>query len=45
MWYWRRMEKIGWADRVRNEVVLYRIKEERNILHAIVRRAIGLVIF
>jgi hypothetical protein len=22
MWCWRRMEKIGWTDRVRNEVLL-----------------------
>jgi hypothetical protein len=22
MWCWRRMEKIGWTDRVRNEEVL-----------------------
>jgi hypothetical protein len=27
------MEKIGWTDRVRNEVVLLRVKEQRNILH------------
>jgi hypothetical protein len=32
MWCWRRMEKISWADRVRNEEVLHRVKEERNIL-------------
>jgi hypothetical protein len=38
------MEKITWADLVRNEEVLYRIKKERNILHALVRRLIGLVI-
>ena len=25
MWCWRRMEKIIWADRVRNEEVLHRI--------------------
>jgi hypothetical protein len=31
------MEKISWADRVRNEV-LHRVKEERNILHTIKRR-------
>jgi hypothetical protein len=37
MWCWRRMEKIRWADRVRNEV-LHRVKEERNILHTIKRR-------
>ena len=27
------MEKISWADRVRNEEVLQRVKEKRNILH------------
>jgi hypothetical protein len=32
------MEKISWADRVRNEEVLHRVKEERNILHTIKRR-------
>ena len=31
------MEKIGWTDRVRNEVP-ERVNEERNILHAIKRR-------
>jgi hypothetical protein len=35
MWCWRRMEKISWTDRVRNEEVLHRSKEERNILHEI----------
>jgi hypothetical protein len=35
---WRRTEKIVWNDRVRNEEVLRRIKEERNILHTIQRR-------
>jgi hypothetical protein len=24
MWYWRRMEKIGWTDHVRKESVLKR---------------------
>ena len=32
---WRRMEKISWTDRVRNEDVLLRVKEQRNILHEI----------
>jgi hypothetical protein len=32
------MEKIIWTDRVRNEEVLHRVKEERNILHTIIRR-------
>jgi hypothetical protein len=29
------MEKISWADRVRNEEVLLRVKEQRNILREI----------
>jgi hypothetical protein len=32
------MEKISWTDRVRNEEVLHRAKEERNILRIIKRR-------
>jgi hypothetical protein len=35
MWCWRRMDKIIWTDRVRNEEVLYRVKEKRNTLRAI----------
>jgi len=35
---WTRMEKISWSDRVKNEEVLQRFKEERNSLHAINRR-------
>jgi hypothetical protein len=38
MWCWRRMEKISWTDRVRNEEVLLRVKEERNIIHKVKRR-------
>ena len=38
MWCWRRMEKISWTDRVRNEEVLHRDKEQRNILHTVTRR-------
>jgi hypothetical protein len=37
MWCWRRME-INWTDRVRNEEVLHRVKEERNIVLTIKRR-------
>jgi hypothetical protein len=40
MWCWRRTEKISWTDRVRNEEMLYRVKEERNILHTQKRRKI-----
>jgi len=35
IWFWRRMEKISCTDHVRNEEVLLRIKEQRNILHEI----------
>ena len=31
MWCWRRMEKISWTDHVRNEEVLLRVNEQRNI--------------
>jgi hypothetical protein len=33
IWCWRRMEKISCTDHGRNEEVLLRIKEQRNILH------------
>jgi hypothetical protein len=40
MWCWRRMEKICWIDRVRNEEIVHRVKEERNVLHTIkIRKA------
>ena len=32
------MEKISWTDQVRNEEVLLRVKEQRNILHEIRKR-------
>jgi len=32
------MEKISWTDHVRNEDVLLRLKEQRNILHEISKR-------
>ena len=38
MWCWRRMEKISWTDHVRNEEVLLRVNEQRNILHKIRKR-------
>ena len=38
MWCWRRIEKISWTDHVRNEDVLLRVKEQRNILHEIRKR-------
>ena len=38
MWCWRRMEKISSSNHVRNEEVLLRVKEQRNILHEICKR-------
>jgi hypothetical protein len=38
MWCWRRMEKISWTDHVRNEEVLLRVSEQRNILLEIRKR-------
>jgi hypothetical protein len=38
MWCWRIMEKISWTDHVRNEEVLHRVKEERNIVRILKRR-------
>ena len=35
MWCWRRLEKISWTNHVRNEEVLLRVNEQRNILHEI----------
>jgi hypothetical protein len=32
------MEKIRWTDHVRNEEVLLRVNEQRNILHEIRKR-------
>ena len=38
MWRWRRMETISWTNLVRNEEVLLRVNEQRNILHEIRKR-------
>jgi hypothetical protein len=35
VWCWRRMVKISWTNHARNEEVLLRVKEQRNILHEI----------
>jgi len=32
------MEKISWIDHVRNEEVLLRVNEQRNLLHEIRKR-------
>jgi hypothetical protein len=38
MWCWKRVEKIIWTDHVRNEEVVLRVKEQRNVLHEIRKR-------
>ena len=38
-WSKRKMEKISWADHVKNEEVLQRVKAERSILQTIKRKA------
>jgi hypothetical protein len=38
MWCCRRKEKISWTDHVRNEEVLLRVNEQRNILLGISKR-------
>jgi predicted DNA-binding ribbon-helix-helix protein len=37
MWFWRRMEKISWTDRVKNKELLHRVKD-RIMLHTIERK-------
>ena len=45
IWCWNRREKISCTDCVRNEEVLHRVKEDRNIVHTLKRgRLTGLVI-
>lgn len=38
MWIWRRMEQVKWEDQIRNEEVLRRVGEERNMLEVIRKR-------
>ena len=38
MWCWRGMEKVIWTDHVRNEELLLRVNEQRNMLHEIRKR-------
>ena len=38
MWCCRRLEKISWTADMRNEEVIHRVKEDRNILRTIKRR-------
>ena len=44
MWWWRKVEKISWNDRLEDAEVLHTVKEKRNVLHTINRKRItGLV--
>ncbi|KAJ4437463.1 hypothetical protein ANN_17607 [Periplaneta americana] len=38
MWIWRRMERVKWRDRIRNEALLDRVGEERMMLKLIRNR-------
>jgi hypothetical protein len=38
---WRSTEKICWSDRVRDEEVLQRVKEDRNMLQTIKRKKVN----
>ena len=38
IWCWRRVEKTGWINRVRNGEELERVREETNILQTVKRR-------
>ena len=38
MWVWRRIEKISWMDHVKNEEVLKRAGEKRELVEMIVKR-------
>ena len=38
MWIWRRMERVKWTDKIRNEAVLERVGEERIMLKLIRKR-------
>ena len=36
MWWWRRIEKIKWSEKVTNEQVLDRIGEKRTLLNNVI---------
>jgi hypothetical protein len=38
MWFYRRMMKIKWTERITNEEVLRRVGEKRNIINTLRRR-------
>ena len=35
MWVWRRMERVKWTDKIKNEVVLEKVGEGRILLELI----------
>ena len=41
MWVWRRMEKVSWMDKKKNEQVLREVGEERRLLQS-VEKEIGI---
>ena len=41
MWIWRRMEHAKWTDKIRNAVVLERVREGRIMLELIKKRKIN----
>jgi len=43
IWCWRRLEKVNWADRVKNEEILQKVNEERYILHTIKKWEVNLI--
>ncbi|KAJ4427378.1 hypothetical protein ANN_24999, partial [Periplaneta americana] len=38
MWIWRRMERVKWTDRMRNEAMLERVGEERMMMKLLIKR-------
>jgi hypothetical protein len=40
-WCWRRMEKISWTGRAKNQELLHIVTERRNIPHTAKRRKTG----
>jgi hypothetical protein len=38
IWCWKRMDNVSWINRVRNEELLHRVKENGNILHTLNRK-------
>ena len=38
MWVWRKMERVKWTDKIKNAVVLERVREGRMILELIRKR-------